>query len=107
MNSVFLDRWLGEEYRAASSRPASGAAAGAAGTSRPASAGSAGSNGRSSGSRRRGRGRGARTPTPAPKPNPGDLLRFEFDGDAVDGETATAESLDLEGDEIIDVHVLR
>jgi len=25
----------------------------------------------------------------------------------VDGETETAESLDLEGDEIIDVHVLR
>ena len=34
-------------------------------------------------------------------------MRVEFDGDAVNGETETAETLDLEDDEVIDVHVLR
>ena len=87
-------RWLEERYQAAA------AAAGGGASSRPSSAGSGGGGRRrSSGSGGGGRGKQAATG--------GDLLRFEFDGDAINGETETAESLELEGDEVIDVHVLR
>ena len=103
------NRWLGEEYRAASSRPISAAAAavsaGGGSSSRPSSGGSCGGKRRSSSG---GRGRGKQAAkTPPQANNPSDLLRFEFDGDAVNGESETAETLDLEDDEVIDVHVLR
>ena len=85
------------------SAAAAAADAGGGASSRPSSGGSSGGKGKR---RSSGGGRG-KTKTPPQASNPGDLLRFEFDGDAINGEIETAETLDLEGDEVFDVHVLR